>query len=183
MCPQCLFAGCLLGRDAGQAPTRALRTRGPFPSPTGAAVSRVHAWAWGRVVPRGCRAGLLLGGAAVPHGWAPSPQAPILWAAEGCGLRCWGAGVLPKKLEPGWVFSTAQLPSEPYLCPRLLSGSETQRKQTQTQGRPREEEPLSSPSHPSPSSWASSLGSLPPSGPLLSHPITPLLLCSQWPSR
>lgn len=48
------------------------------------------------------------------------------------------------------------------LQPRLLSGSETQREQTQTQGQPsREEHPSSLLSHPSLSSQASSLGPLP----------------------
>ena len=120
----------------GQTPARVRRAGCPFPSPTEAAVSRVHAWALGRGVPWVCRDGLLLGGAAVPHGLAPSPQAPILWAVEGCGLGSWGAGVLSKQLEPGWVFSTAQLPSRPCLGPRRLSGSETQKEQTQAQRRP-----------------------------------------------
>lgn len=103
-----LGEGCRSGRgrpNSCQGP----QSRMPFPQPQWGCC--VHAWALGRGVPWGCRAGLLLGGAAVPHGRAPSPQAPILWAAEGCGLGSWGAGVLSKQLEPGWVFSAAQLPS------------------------------------------------------------------------
>lgn len=39
-----------------------------------------------------------------------------------------GAGVLLKQLEPGWVFRTDHLPSEPCLNSRQLAGSETQKR-------------------------------------------------------